>query len=134
MLSYQYSLVNQKQTLPGELYDTGAKWQDRHRHRGIGKAIAIKLGELKASVVVNYRENEKAASATISEVKKAGGKAIAIGADMGRLQHIDGFARQTALGRIGMPSDIADAVALLVSRDAGWISGENICANGGFVA
>ena len=47
---------------------------------------------------------------------------------------IDGFARDTALGRIGTPADIANAVALLVSDGAGWISGQNICANGGFVA
>ena len=49
-------------------------------------------------------------------------------------QQIDGFAQATALGRIGTPADIAAAVALLVSEDAGWISGQNICANGGFVA
>jgi 3-oxoacyl-[acyl-carrier protein] reductase len=47
---------------------------------------------------------------------------------------IEGFAQATALGRIGTPADIADAVALLVVEDAGWITGQNICANGGFVA
>lgn len=49
-------------------------------------------------------------------------------------EEIDGFARETALGRIGRPADIADAVSLLVGKDAGWITGQNICANGGFVA
>ena len=49
-------------------------------------------------------------------------------------EQIDGFARDTALGRIGTPEDIADAVALLVSREAGWISGQNLFVNGGFVA
>ena len=49
-------------------------------------------------------------------------------------EQIDGFAQATALGRIGKPEDIADAVALLVATEAGWISGQNICANGGFVA
>lgn len=49
-------------------------------------------------------------------------------------EQINGFAQATALGRIGAPADIAAAVALLVSEDAGWISGQNICANGGFVA
>jgi len=33
-----------------------------------------------------------------------------------------------------MPQDIANAVALLVGERAGWISGQNICANCGFVA
>jgi 3-oxoacyl-[acyl-carrier protein] reductase len=49
-------------------------------------------------------------------------------------QEIEGFARETALGRIGKPADIADAVSLLVSEEAGWITGQHICANGGFVA
>ncbi len=33
--------------------------------------------------------------------------------------------------RIGQPVDIADAVALLVSPDAGWINGQIIRVNGG---
>ncbi len=34
-------------------------------------------------------------------------------------------------GRIGQPVDVADAVALLVSPEAGWISGQVIRVNGG---
>ncbi len=33
--------------------------------------------------------------------------------------------------RIGQPVDIADAVALLVSVDAGWINGQIVRVNGG---
>jgi 3-oxoacyl-[acyl-carrier protein] reductase len=232
--------------------------------RGIGRAIALKLGAMNASVAVNYVNDEKAAAATVSDIRKAGGKAVAMKADMrsveaiqslfkqaitefgsvdilvnnagirlfkpidavteaefddifaanvkgvffacqmaarhmadgGRIinisssvtrvlmanygpysatkgavdqitrvlakelgprgitvnaispgptdtelfrkgktrEQIDGFAQATALGRIGTPADIADAVALLVGDAAGWISGQNICANGGFVA
>ena len=40
---------------------------------------------------------------------------------------------QTPLGRLGQPSDIASTVALLVSRDAHWITGQNIRATGGIV-
>lgn len=40
---------------------------------------------------------------------------------------------QTPLGRLGQPSDLADAVALLVSDDAHWITGQSIRANGGIV-
>ena len=232
--------------------------------RGIGRAIAIRLGELQASVTVNYANDAKAADETVALVEKAGGKAIAVRADVGRVEEIkdlfdqtiaafgkvdilvnnagvrlfkpiagvteaefdrifdinvkgvffacqqaarkmadngriinistsvtrvllpnyggyaatkgavdqitrvlakelgprgitvnaispgptdtelfrkgktreqiEGFARDTALGRIGTPQDIANAVALLVDERAGWISGQNICANGGFVA
>ncbi len=38
-----------------------------------------------------------------------------------------------AFGHIGTPGDIADAVALLVSEQANWVSGQNLCVNGGFV-
>jgi 3-oxoacyl-[acyl-carrier protein] reductase len=38
----------------------------------------------------------------------------------------------TPLGRFGLPEDLAGAVALLVSGDAGWITGQVIGVNGGF--
>ena len=43
------------------------------------------------------------------------------------------FAQMTALGRLGQPEDIADVVALLVSDEARWITGQNIRANGGII-
>ena len=43
------------------------------------------------------------------------------------------FAQMAALGRLGQPEDIADVVALLVSDDASWITGQNIRANGGII-
>ena len=35
--------------------------------------------------------------------------------------------------RLGQPEDIANVVALLVSDDANWITGQNIRANGGTI-
>lgn len=43
-----------------------------------------------------------------------------------------GAERETPLGRIGQPRDIATAVAMLVSGDAGWINGQTIYAAGGY--
>ncbi|KYC37581.1 3-ketoacyl-ACP reductase [Scytonema hofmannii PCC 7110] len=40
---------------------------------------------------------------------------------------------QTPLARLGQPADIADVVAMLVSEDARWITGQHIRANGGIV-
>jgi 3-oxoacyl-[acyl-carrier protein] reductase len=39
---------------------------------------------------------------------------------------------QTALGRLGMPEDIARVVAFLASEDGGWVTGQYIEASGGF--
>jgi len=39
---------------------------------------------------------------------------------------------RTPLGRLGEPKDIAGAVALLASDDAGWITGSTLQAAGGF--
>lgn len=46
---------------------------------------------------------------------------------------IDQLITQTPLGRLGQPADVADAVALLVSEDAHWITGQHIRANGGII-
>jgi 3-oxoacyl-[acyl-carrier protein] reductase len=43
------------------------------------------------------------------------------------------FAQMAALGRLGQPEDIADVVAILVTDEARWITGQNIRANGGVI-
>jgi 3-oxoacyl-[acyl-carrier protein] reductase len=39
--------------------------------------------------------------------------------------------RQTPLGRVGRPGDIASVAVFLASDDAGWLTGEHILASGG---
>lgn len=41
------------------------------------------------------------------------------------------LAAQTALGRVGLPDDIAGAIFALLSEDTGWINGQRIEASGG---
>ena len=41
------------------------------------------------------------------------------------------IASQTALGRVGLPDDIGGVVALLLSKDSGWINSQRIEASGG---
>ncbi len=50
--------------------------------RGIGRAISLALAAAGATVVVNYRGNAAAADETIAAINGAGGKAIAIQADV----------------------------------------------------
>jgi NAD(P)-dependent dehydrogenase (short-subunit alcohol dehydrogenase family) len=51
--------------------------------RGIGAATARLLGRDKAAVVVNYRSARPEAEAVVSDIKAAGGEAVAVQADVG---------------------------------------------------
>jgi 3-oxoacyl-[acyl-carrier protein] reductase len=50
--------------------------------RGIGAAIAIALGEAGAAVAVNYGERADDADAVVAKIRQAGGRAIAVAADV----------------------------------------------------
>jgi 3-oxoacyl-[acyl-carrier protein] reductase len=45
-------------------------------------------------------------------------------------EQIDFFAKQSAFNRLGRPMDIAGIVAFLAGAESGWISGQNLRANG----
>jgi 3-oxoacyl-[acyl-carrier protein] reductase len=51
--------------------------------RGIGRAIAIRLGAGGARIAVNYRSGKDAADEVVEAITDAGGEAIAVGADVG---------------------------------------------------
>ena len=50
--------------------------------RGIGAATAKLAAERGYAVCVNYRKNQAAAERVVSEIQAAGGKALAVGADV----------------------------------------------------
>ena len=50
--------------------------------RGIGRAVAIRLGKEGATVAVHYGASEAAAHETVGQITEAGGKAFAISADL----------------------------------------------------
>ena len=56
--------------------------------RDIGRAIAVKLAKEGAKVVVNYHNSEAGANETVNEIKAAGGEAIAVKADISKLDEI----------------------------------------------
>ncbi|MEW2359037.1 SDR family oxidoreductase [Spirillospora sp. NPDC029432] len=51
--------------------------------RGIGRGIALRLAADGARVAVHYGSNETAAKETVAEIEAAGGRAFAIGAELG---------------------------------------------------
>jgi len=44
---------------------------------------------------------------------------------------LDGFAKQTMLGRLGQPEEIANAALFLASDEASYVTGHTLSANGG---
>jgi 3-oxoacyl-[acyl-carrier protein] reductase len=47
-------------------------------------------------------------------------------------EYVEEMARQTPLGRVGQPQDVANAVAFLASEKASFITGEILCVSGGY--
>lgn len=56
--------------------------------RGIGRAISLRLAKDGAVVAVNYANNAEEAQKTVAEIKAAGGAAVAIRADVGRVAEV----------------------------------------------
>ncbi len=63
--------------------------------RGIGRAIAGKLAAAGAAVVVNYRSGEEAARAAVAEISAAGGRAIAVQADVSQAAEVETLLART---------------------------------------
>jgi 3-oxoacyl-[acyl-carrier protein] reductase len=56
--------------------------------RGIGQAIAVSLAEAGAAVAVNYREKAAEARNVVETIRRAGGRAMAIGADVSQAAEV----------------------------------------------
>jgi 3-oxoacyl-[acyl-carrier protein] reductase len=128
--------------------------------RGIGRAIVKRLAADGAAVVFSYLQNEAAAREVVRDVTGAKGAlenvtkvaAIEFGrrgitanvvspgatdTEMLRAANpgdtFEDTAARTALRRLGQPADIAAVVAFLAGPDSGWISGQNLAADGGLL-
>jgi 3-oxoacyl-[acyl-carrier protein] reductase len=72
------------------------------------------------------RVNSINPGATATEGARAAG-VIGVGSDSEKQ-----MIAMTPLGRIGQPSDIAPTAVFLASDESGWLTGEIICASGGW--
>ncbi len=63
--------------------------------RGIGRAIAIRLGREGAAVAVNYRQQAAAAEETVAEIRRGGAEAVAVQADVSDRAAAERLAAQT---------------------------------------
>lgn len=96
---------------------------------GFSKALAKEVGRFKVNV------NCVSPGATATEAL-AGSPVGAAGAHPEEQQRFQALLRQypigRGLGRIGLPQDVANAVAFLVSDRAEFIAGQTLSVNGGY--
>lgn len=64
--------------------------------RGIGRAIALELAARGAKVVVNYNSNSAAAGEVVGKITESGGEAIAIQADVSKLDQAKALIKAAA--------------------------------------
>src|SRR5436305_132114 len=107
--------------------------------RGIGRGIAVKLAEQGVKVAVHYYQNDGAVALvkrgitvnSLSPGLTEDSVLISLPQpvqDMSRTWHEAGW---TPAGRLTTPADIGNAVRLLCSEEAGWITGQVIAVDGG---
>ncbi|HEV8322881.1 MAG TPA: SDR family oxidoreductase [Myxococcota bacterium] len=93
--------------------------------RGIGRAIALRLGEMGWSVAIAYRQSEQDATVTAAQVRVLGGGALVFRADCSVPEEADGLigAVETEWGRIDALIHTAGPyhrVELLDETPEGW--------------
>jgi 3-oxoacyl-[acyl-carrier protein] reductase len=83
--------------------------------RGIGRAIAIRYAAEGARVVVNYVSRSDAADDTVETIRKAGGDAVAIAADVSRSADVDRLVAET-LDRFGRIDILVNNAGVMVTK------------------
>ncbi|NHU84005.1 SDR family NAD(P)-dependent oxidoreductase [Kocuria sp. JC486] len=97
--------------------------------RGVGADTAKILAGEGANVVVNYRQKAPRANKVIKEIEEAGGKGIAVGADLTDTESVENLFKQAVdtFGSLdvlilnasgGMESDLGEDYAMRLNRDA----------------
>lgn len=84
--------------------------------RDIGRAVSIQLASKGASVVVNYYDNPADAEWTVNAIKSAGGKAIAVQADVSRSADVQRLIEETRKGFGGRIDVLVNVAGGLVGR------------------
>ena len=88
---------------------------------GIGRAIALALAAEGADVVVNYARSETRAREVAEQIARAGGRAVAVGADVSHRADVDRLVARTleVFGAIHVWVNNAGA-DILTGEAAGW--------------
>ena len=83
--------------------------------RDIGRAVCVKLASEGASVVVNYNSNQVDADATVADIEAAGGKGLAVKADVTKPADVDALVAATR-------EAFGDEIHILVNNAGGLVA------------
>ena len=83
--------------------------------RGIGKAIATRLAKDGAAVVINYSHSADKAEAAVKEIEQAGGKAIALQADVSKVADLERLFEQT-IDKLGKVDILVNCAGVIVYK------------------
>jgi 3-oxoacyl-[acyl-carrier protein] reductase len=82
--------------------------------RGLGRGIAEGFAAEGAKLVVNYLKDEKSANAVVDTIKRDGGEAISVRADIGEVEDVTGMV-DTAVKRFGTIDILVNNAGMLNS-------------------
>ncbi len=95
--------------------------------RGIGAEIALLAGRSGYRVGVNYLHSEAAARAVVTAIESAGGQAVALKADVGRLEDVTAMFRQLD-STLGAPNVLVNNAGVLANFRVDAADEENVTA------
>jgi 3-oxoacyl-[acyl-carrier protein] reductase len=82
---------------------------------GIGRAIAERLAQEGATVVVNYGKSADKAKAVVTGIESKGGKAVAVQADMSKIADVRGLVRE-AVQRFGRLDILVNNAGMVIFK------------------
>ena len=91
---------------------------------GIGKAISLGLARAGATVVINYSRSRNEAEATVEEIRKAGGKACAVQADITNEKQVAALIKTAVETFGGLDILMANAGGRTVDAPTAELTGE----------
>lgn len=84
--------------------------------RGIGRAIALRLGREGMAVGVNYANAREQAESVCAEIESAGGRAMALRADVSQREQVVAMVAQLA-AKFGAPDILVNNAGVMVKGD-----------------
>ncbi len=95
--------------------------------RGIGRAVAERLGKDEASIVVNYVRSADKASEVVSAIQSGGGSALAVQADVSKLADIHRLFEET-VGHFGHLDILVHSAGVLLTKAVSEVTEEDFDA------